>query len=196
MAPISRTGGEARARAKHELLLQVPMEPFDYPDNDPGPRTLLTSLDAEQNVDRLHWLMSRFQGYVGLIGYMGAQVHRFRPRADAGLQRSRQARADLCRRRLLAAQRRRPDCRRAQPAFAKADIVLDAVPTPTEINHALARLEMVARDRGNAVGLPPRCRQRSKRIAAWAKEVEGKGFVLVPITAMALKAKPHQANRE
>ena len=34
-----------RARAqRHEILLQVPMEPFDYPDNDPGPQTLLTSL--------------------------------------------------------------------------------------------------------------------------------------------------------
>jgi polysaccharide deacetylase 2 family uncharacterized protein YibQ len=50
----------AHARAKgHELLLQVPMEPFDYPNNDPGPRTLLTSLANEQNVNRLHWLMSR-----------------------------------------------------------------------------------------------------------------------------------------
>ena len=34
-----------RARAqRHEILLQVPMEPFDYPDNDPGPQTLLTTL--------------------------------------------------------------------------------------------------------------------------------------------------------
>ena len=49
------------------------MEPFDYPDNDPGPQTLLTSLDAEQNIDRLHWLMSRFQGYVGIANYMGAR---------------------------------------------------------------------------------------------------------------------------
>jgi uncharacterized protein len=63
-----------RARSEqHELLLQVPMEPFDYPDNDPGPQTLLTSLTSEQNLDRLHWLMSRFQGYVGLISYMGAR---------------------------------------------------------------------------------------------------------------------------
>ena len=72
-------GGEleravARARGDgHEVLLQVPMEPFDYPDNDPGPQTLLTSLDAEQNIDRLHWLMSRFQGYVGIANYMGAR---------------------------------------------------------------------------------------------------------------------------
>ncbi len=63
-----------RGRAgKHEVLLQAPMEPFDYPDNDPGPQTLLTSLTPEQNIDRLHWLMSRFQGYVGLISFMGAR---------------------------------------------------------------------------------------------------------------------------
>ena len=49
------------------------MEPFDYPDNDPGPQTLLTSLAPQQNVDRLHWLMGRFQGYVGLINMMGAR---------------------------------------------------------------------------------------------------------------------------
>ena len=36
--------------------------------------------------------------------------------------------------------------------FAKADIVLDAVPTPVEIDHALARLEMAAREHGSAVG--------------------------------------------
>src|SRR5262249_23135912 len=57
----------ARARSEgHEVLLQVPMEPFDYPDNDPGPQTLLTTLSPAQNVDRLHWFMSRFQGYVGI----------------------------------------------------------------------------------------------------------------------------------
>ena len=55
-----------RARAqRHEILLQIPMEPFDYPDNDPGPQTLLTTLGAEQNLDRLYWHLSRFQGNAG-----------------------------------------------------------------------------------------------------------------------------------
>ena len=63
-----------RARAqRHEILLQIPMEPFDYPDNDPGPQTLLTSLAPEQNIDRMHWMMSRFQGYVGVANYMGSR---------------------------------------------------------------------------------------------------------------------------
>src|SRR5204863_7919616 len=56
-----------RARAqRHEILLQIPMEPFDYPDNDPGPQTLLTTLAAEQNIDRLYWHLSRFQGHAGM----------------------------------------------------------------------------------------------------------------------------------
>jgi uncharacterized protein len=63
-----------RARAQgHEVLLQIPLEPFDYPDNDPGPQTLLTTLSTDQNLDRLDWLMSRFQGYVGLTSFMGAR---------------------------------------------------------------------------------------------------------------------------
>ena len=62
-----------RARREgHEVLVQVPMKPFDYPDNDPGPRTLLTSVGAEQNLDRLHWFTSRCQGYVGIVNSMGA----------------------------------------------------------------------------------------------------------------------------
>src|ERR1700675_1444258 len=63
-----------RARAqRHEILLQIPMEPFDYPDNDPGPQTLLARLGPEQNLDRLYWHLSRFQGYAGIANFMGAR---------------------------------------------------------------------------------------------------------------------------
>ena len=67
------SSSSARAAQGHEVLLQIPMEPFDYPDNDPGPQTLLTSANAEQNLDRLHWHLSRFQGYAGIANFMGAR---------------------------------------------------------------------------------------------------------------------------
>ena len=73
--------------------------------------------------------------------------------------------------------------------FAKVDIVIDAVPTPTEIDHALARLELSARERGSAIGLATALPATVARIATWAKQVEARGFVLVPITMMAVKAK-------
>ncbi len=73
-------GGEAeraaaRARdAGHEVFLQLPMEPFDYPDSDPGPQTLLTALKGPENADRLAWALARFPGYVGVANFMGSKL--------------------------------------------------------------------------------------------------------------------------
>jgi len=179
-----------RARAdQHELLLQVPMEPFDYPDNDPGPQTLLSSLTSEQNVDRLHWLMSRFQGYVGLMSYMGARFTAseqglapvLRDTAQRGLIYVDDGSSSRSIAGQLAGAHNLP--------FAKTDIVLDTVPTPVEIDRALARLEMKARDSGVAVGFATAQPATIARIADWAKKVEARGIFLVPITMVAIKAK-------
>jgi uncharacterized protein len=180
----------ARARADgHEVLLQIPMEPFDYPDNDPGPRTLLTSLGPEQNLDRLHWLMSRFQGYVGVANYMGARFTASEP-ALAPIIRETAKRGlifvdDATSSRSLAGQIAGAT---ALP-FAKADVVLDAVPTPAEIDRALTRLEATARERGVAVGVAAAAPVAIDHISRWAKAVESRGLVLVPISAVAVKAK-------
>jgi uncharacterized protein len=185
---LEQLAEKARAR-KHEVLLQVPMEPFDYPDNDPGPQTLLTSSSSDQNIDRLHWLMSRFQGYVGVVNYMGAKFTAseqalspvLRETAKRGLIYVDDGSSPRSAAGQIAGSQNLP--------FAKGDIVLDAMPTPTEIDHALARLELMARERGHAVGLATALPATIARIAAWAKNVEGRGFVLVPITMVAVKAK-------
>ena len=50
-------------------------------------------------------------------------------------------------------------------------------------------LEMMARDNGTAVGLATAQSATVARISEWAKKVEGRGFVLVPVTMVAIKAK-------
>jgi uncharacterized protein len=143
----------ARARnAGHEILLQVPMEPFDHPDNDPGPQTLLTSLDAGANIDRLQWLMSRFQGYVGIANHMGGHFTSSEA-ALAPVLREAGKRGliyfdDGSSQRSVASQIAGAN----NLAFAKADLVIDAVATGADIERALGRLETAARERGIAVG--------------------------------------------
>jgi polysaccharide deacetylase 2 family uncharacterized protein YibQ len=68
-------------------------------------------------------------------------------------------------------------------------VVLDAVPTPAEIDRALTRLEATARDRGIAVGVAAAAPVAIDHISRWAKAVESRGLVLVPISAVANKAK-------
>jgi hypothetical protein len=188
-------GGElerqiSRARADgHEILLQVPMEPFDYPDNDPGPQTLLTSLDAGQNVDRLHWLMSRFQGYVGIANFMGARFtsseQALAPVLKETAKRGLIYVDDGSSPRSLASQIAGAN----NLGFAKADVVLDAVPTADDVDRALNRLEALGRERGSAVGVANALPVSIERIARWAKAAEGRGVVLVPITAVVVRAK-------
>ena len=187
-ADLEKLAERARADA-HEILLQVPMEPFDYPDNDPGPQTLLTSLTLEQNIDRLHWLMSRFQGYVGLMSYMGARFTAseqglapvLRDAAQRGLIYVDDGSSSRSVAGQLAGSHNLP--------FAKTDIVLDTIPTPVEIDRALARLEIKARDSGFAVGFATAQPATIARIADWAKKVEARGIFLVPISMVAIKAK-------
>ena len=55
----------------HEVMLTLPMEPKRYPHSDPGPFGLLTSLDKEENIKRLHHVLSRTTGYVGVMNFLG-----------------------------------------------------------------------------------------------------------------------------
>jgi polysaccharide deacetylase 2 family uncharacterized protein YibQ len=185
---VDRLATRARGEG-HEILLQLPMEPFDFPDNDPGPQTLLTSLAPEQNIDRVHWLMSRFQGYVGIVNYMGARFTASEPAFGPVLRevakRGLMYVDDGSSPRSLASQL----AGSSSLPFVKAEIVLDAVPTPGEIDRALLRLETAARETGLAVGIASALPVSIARIAEWAKKAEARGFALVPISAAAVKPK-------
>jgi polysaccharide deacetylase 2 family uncharacterized protein YibQ len=175
--------------ADHELLLQVPMEPFDYPDNDPGPQTLLTSLPTDQNLDRLYWVMSRLRGYVGLMNYMGARLtateSAFAPILRETGKRGLVYFDDAASARSVAAQIAGAN----NIAFAKADVVIDTIPTAAEIGKALTRLESLARANHTAVGVASALPVSIDRLAQWAKGAKSRGFVLVPITVAAVRSK-------
>jgi uncharacterized protein len=179
-----------RARAqRHEILLQIPMEPFDYPDNDPGPQTLLTTLAPEQNLDRLTWHLSRFQGYAGIANFMGARFvvtdavmqPLIREAAKRGLGYFDDGQAPRSIAPSLAAAQAVP--------FAKGDFSIDAVPTAVEIDRALAKLENLARERGVAVGTASALPISIERISVWIKALESHGIMLVPLTTAMLKSK-------
>lgn len=179
-----------RARAqRHEVLLQLPMEPFDYPDNDPGPQTLLASATPEQNLDRMLWHMSRFQGYVGVANFMGARFIA----TDTAMQ---PVMRDAAKRGLAffddGASPRSVAAAGAEGQgmpFARADLVVDVVPTSADIDKALARLEGLAKERGVAVGTASALPISIERINAWAKALESRGVMLVPLTTAMLKSK-------
>jgi uncharacterized protein len=179
-----------RARTeRHEILLQIPMEPFDYPDNDPGPQTLLTSLNSEQNLDRFYWHLSRLQGYAGIANFMGARFVAsdpvmqpiIREAAKRGLGYFDDGSTPRSVAQPLATSQGVP--------FAKADFTIDAVPTSAEIDRTLVKLETLAKERGTAVGVASALPVSIERLSAWIKTLDSKGIMLVPLTTAMLKSK-------
>ena len=181
-AELERTVQRARGEG-HEVFLQLPMEPFDYPDSDPGPHTLLTGPKSADNIDRLHWAMGRFTGYVGIVNFLGGRLTSdeaalspiLRELAGRGLMVVDDGSSA---RSLLAS-----SAARAQIPAMKIDRVVDTVARPDAIDKELAAIETMARDQGVAVISASALPVSIERIARWAQTLESKGLVIVPMSA-------------
>jgi hypothetical protein len=173
-----------RARAAgHETMLELPLEPFDYPANDPGPYTLLTGLDPAENRERLHWLLSRYAGYTGLVVHEGGRFTSAAPALTPVLE-------ELGRRGLLLLDNgRSPQSlvrRLAPPAGLEAAVAvrsIDSRPSRIHIDDSLLDLETIARNRGVAVGVGFAYPVTIEQVAAWAPTLQAKGLSLVPLSA-------------
>jgi len=167
----------------HEVLLQIPMEPYDFPDNDPGPYTLLTNLTVAENIQRLKWLMSRFVGYAGVTNYMGAKF-------TAAPEPLRNILAEISRRGLIYIDNGTSQRSKAKQVgreiglgVSTADLLIDVSPSKAAIDKALNQLENIARRRGLAIGYASGLPISIERIVKWSKTLESKGITLVPVSA-------------
>jgi len=172
---------ESARNAGHEIWLQAPME--SVAGADPGPHTLKTGASAAENEDSLHWLMGRFPGYVGVAGYLGSKFT-----ADA--EAATPVLAEISRRGLLYLDDGGAPLSKAAdlaPSLdlkaAKADAVVDG--PPDAIEAALARVEDMARRKGAALVTATAFPLTLDHVARWAQALEGKGFVLVPVSSFA-----------
>jgi len=176
--------------AGHEVLLEVPMEPFDFPESDPGTNALLAAASGDENIRRLSWSLSRFTGYVGITNLLGARfmsdeaplapVLRETARrglifVDDGTSRSSLA--------LTAA-------RHESAPIATGTLTLDDTQSKDAVDGKLGELEAEARRNGFAIGVGSPYPVTIARIAAWAESVESRGFAIVPISTLATKPAP------
>ena len=176
----------SRARSDgHELLLQLPMEPFDYPDNDPGPHTLLTGAGPEVNGERLQFLLGRLTNYVGIVNYMGAKFTANDPALTAAMK-------DVAGRGLMwvddgssSRSLAEATARTTRTPFARADVVIDGVAADDMIQARLAQLEQMARAKGIAVGTASALPITLRHLERWTKGLEARGITLVPVSAAA-----------
>jgi polysaccharide deacetylase 2 family uncharacterized protein YibQ len=175
---------EARRRG-HEILLQLPLEPFDYPQNDPGPHTLRVDFGAEKNVAELHRAMAQITNYTGITNFMGGRFL-----ADAGALEP--VMRDIAGRGLMflddgsSAQSLSGTIAGAIEApHAFADLQLDTELSREAILRKLDELERIARRNGTAIGIASAFDESVDAIREWCEEAAGRGIEIVGAASLA-----------
>jgi len=174
-----------RARARgHEVLLELPMEPFDPDADDTGPQTLLASAPAQQNIARLEQLLSRGAGYFGVTNYQGA---RFATSAQASAPVVQALRrrglvlisSGIGQRTALSA-----EAQRAGLANTAADRLIDVRQEADAIDDQLLNLEALALQNSSAIGAGFAYPVTIEQVGRWSGDVASRGYQLAPASAV------------
>jgi hypothetical protein len=167
---------------EHEYLLSLPMEPLGFPNNDPGPHALMTSLPPPENLQRLTWLLSRLAGYAGVTsalgGLRGERFLAMNEELDPVL-------AALGGRGLYWVDTRPVQVSLPDVWSRSVDLVIDEPANQADIDAKLDALAKLAQDRGAALGLATAPRPLTvDRIAAWTNSLMARGLALAPVSAL------------
>ncbi len=175
-----------RARAAgHEVLLELPMEAYDYPNVDGGPHTLLTSSKPEENLRRLNLLMGKASGYFGVTNYQGAKFATD-ARAVGPVMKALSARGLAFMHDGAAARSVLPQAAKdVNLTFSIADRIVDAEPSADAIDRELLQLEALAIQNGSAVGVGYAYPVTIETFRLWTQGIKAKGYQLAPASAAA-----------
>ncbi len=178
---------EQARRANHETMLMIPMEPANYPQDDPGVLTLLVTHTPEQNNKWLRESMSKLTGYTGVVTHKGS-------RFTAAVESMRPVMRELANRGLMYV-----DSQSTQysvgPSLARDMGVpvavnsrlgfIDEELSAAVISERLDELVKVAQRDGYAVGIARPLPVSMDSIKIWAAGLESRGAVLVPMSQVA-----------
>lgn len=177
----------AARNAGHEVLIDLPMEPNDFPSRDPGPLAMLTMQGPSENLTRLETVLGKGAGYTGVINRMGskftASPDAMRPVLEALGERgllyvnSTPQAAGLMANTDIAV------------PMAEAVLTVDQSPFRDGIDGRLNYLLEAAKVRGQVVAVLHPTPLSFARVIAWSQGLTDKGYQLAPVSAAVSGAK-------
>ena len=152
-SPFLKTIVTRAHRKGFETMLHQPMEPMEYPQVDPGPGALITSMTPDELTRQLNENLNEFPFIKGVNNHMGSkmtaistqmyQIFVVLKKRDLYFVDSRTSAQTLC----------KPSARLMQVPFAERDVFLDHVQSKTFIRNQFRRLLHRAVNNGAAVGI-------------------------------------------
>ncbi len=170
----------------HECLLELPLEVSHYPAVDSGPSALMTTIMPEENSKRLAHILTRTTGYIGLVAprsemFFAGKEEFVKPVID-----------ELAKRGILMVfshndQRSVLDglLKESPLPYLHTDVKVEYGTSAQELKSTLESLEIIAQERGHAIGVVEYSPNMAAALAAWEQDLNKRGFQLVPISVLA-----------
>ena len=136
-----------------EVMLHLPMEPVEYPNVDPGPGTLLTSMSPDQLISQLQKNLDTLPNIKGVNNHMGSklttesnqlyQIFSVLKKRGLFFVDSRTTAKTLC----------KPSARMFKIPFAQRDVFIDHQQQPEFIRKQINKLINISKRHGEAIGI-------------------------------------------
>ena len=174
----------------HEVLIEVPMEAYEYGRMRMHSDTLIAGADSKANLARLDQVLGRAIGYFGVINYQGAKfgadADSVGPVFDVLAERGLAFIDDGSVHKATFGQV--ADTKGLR--FARAAGPVDTRQSPQDIAAELMELETIAREHGGAIGAGFAFPVTIEAASLWIDTLEEKGLVLAPVSALVPAAAP------
>ncbi len=179
--------------AGRETFLLLPMEPLNYPKDDPGPQALLSRKSEAENSATLTSLLTLAGKVDGVMNFMGSRFLGDRPNMIPTLQKIRKSGLVFVENPSMSGlQSAASFAEETGVAYLSADVQIDMQTNPASIRQQLFQLEKIAQEKGFAVGIASPYPVTLDVLPQWAESLQGRGFKLTAPSALVGKQAQHK----
>lgn len=168
----------------HEVWLDLPLQPQDYPASDAGPLSLFKDMEDDKSLALLHKLLVASTTYVGMVGTANDAVSDYAPIHTVAKELKKRGL-------LLMLRSNRYVNPETQDRMLYVNRAVDAMAAGASPNAAqiLVELEASAKEYGYAIGVLADAPHLFSEITTWSQTLPAKGIALVPATAIVERQK-------
>jgi polysaccharide deacetylase 2 family uncharacterized protein YibQ len=152
-APYGKQISEKLHKKKMQLMLHLPMEPVEYPNANPGPGAILTTMNPDQLIDQLQRDLKDIPYIVGVNNHMGSKFTAHSDQMNQVFTILKKEKLFFIDSRTAPKSRGKASARLLKLEFAQRDVFLDNLQEIDYITSQFKELIDLAKRHGSAIGI-------------------------------------------
>ncbi len=168
----------------HQALIALPLEPYNYPNPDPGPHTLLTGVKAEENIAKTKAILKKIPKGIGIIGEYGSRFTLSQPDLEPVLKEIKKHGSIFIDPYTTLHSQVQQTCKLLDMGCHQVDLKLTASEAVTQSDEFFKKVIQSAKENGIIIVTVPAIPAFTDRLLEWIDTLEKKGINFVTIARL------------